>query len=90
MEVVVKKISEINVMSVFRLSLILGAAAGVLVGLVLMVADFFDKRFLEGIVTLVLAPVLYGLVGAVVNALMAWIYNIAAARFGGIELTLED
>ena len=85
-----KKISEINVMSVFRLSLILGAVAGILVGLILMVADFFDKRFLEGIVTLVLAPVLYGLVGAVVNALMAWIYNHAAARFGGIEITLED
>ena len=85
-----KKLSSIGVGSVFRLSLVLGAAAGILVGLVLMIADFVDHRFLEGVVTLVLAPVLYGVLGALVNAMMAWIYNRVAERLGGIELSLED
>ena len=85
-----KKLESIGVGSVFRLSLVLGAVAGLLVGFVLMITDFIDRRFLEGVVTLVLAPVLYGVLGALVNALMAWIYNHVAARLGGIEINLED
>jgi hypothetical protein len=72
------------------MSLVLGASAGVLAGLVLMITDFIDKRFLEGVVTMVLAPILYGVLGALVNALMAWLYNHVAARLGGIEISLED
>jgi hypothetical protein len=72
------------------MSLVLGASAGVLAGLVLMIADFIEKRFLEGAVTIVLAPILYGVLGASVNALMAWLYNIVAARLGGIEISFED
>jgi len=86
----VKKLKAIGVGSVFRLSLVLGAVAGILVGFVLMIMDLIDKRFLEGVVTLILAPILYGVLGALVNALMAWIYNIVAERLGGIEITLED
>jgi hypothetical protein len=86
----VKKIHSISVSSVFRLSLVLGAAAGLLVGAVLMILDFIDGRVMEGVVTLVLAPLLYGVLGAVVNALMAWFYNQAAARLGGIEIEFED
>jgi hypothetical protein len=85
-----KKLSAIGVSSVFKMSLVLGAVAGLLVGFILMVSAFIDKRFLEGAVTLFLAPILYGVVGAGVNALMAWIYNLVAARLGGIELSLED
>jgi hypothetical protein len=86
----VKKLSSIGVGSVFRLSLVLGAVAGILVGIVLMVTDFIDHNYLEGVVTLVLAPLLYGVLGALVNALMAYIYNHVAARLGGIEISLDD
>jgi hypothetical protein len=86
----VKKLSSIGVSSVFRMSLVLGAAAGLMVGFILMITDFFDKRFLEGVVTLVLAPILYGVLGSLVNASMAWVYNRVAERLGGIEITLED
>jgi hypothetical protein len=86
----VKKLSAIGVSSVFKMSLVLGAVAGLLVGLILMITDFIDRRFLEGGVTLVLAPILYGVLGALVNAFMAWLYNLVAARLGGIEISLED
>jgi cation transporter-like permease len=85
-----KRLNSIGVSSVFKMSLVLGASAGVLAGLVLMITDFIDKRFLEGVVTMVLAPILYGVLGALVNALMAWLYNHVAARLGGIEISLED
>ena len=85
-----KRLSSLGVSSVFKMSLVLGASAGLLAGLVLMTADFIDRRFLEGAVTLVLAPILYGVIGAVVNAVMAWIYNKVAERLGGIEVHFED
>ena len=65
------------------------AVAGILVGLILMIADFIDRNFLQGIVTLVLAPILYGVLGALINAFMAKVYNLVAERMGGIEIDLE-
>ena len=84
-----KKLKSIGVGSVFRVSLVLGAVAGALVGVVLFVADIIDHRALEGVVTLFLAPILYGVIGALVNAFMAKVYNVVAERLGGIELDLE-
>ncbi len=85
-----KRLTQIGVGSVFKMSAALGAVAGLIVGVILLVVDIIDKRFLEGVVTFVLAPLLYGIIGAAVNALMAWIYNAVASRFGGVELHLED
>jgi hypothetical protein len=85
----VKILKRIGVASVFKISLILGAIAGLLMGSVLAVGSFMDKRFLEGFLTLLLAPIIYGVIGAIVNALMAWIYNAVAGRLGGIEIDLE-
>jgi hypothetical protein len=85
----VKQLKSIGVSSVFRISLVLGAAAGFLVGMILMISDMANQRVAEGVATLFLAPILYGALGAAVNALMAWIYNRVAARFGGIEFDIE-
>ena len=85
-----KRLSSIGVSSVFKMSLVLGPAAGFLVGFIGMVVSFTRGDYMEGVVTLVLAPILYGVVGALINAFMAWIYNVAAARLGGIEISLED
>jgi hypothetical protein len=85
----VKKLKSLNVKSVFRVSLVLGLVAGLLVGLILMITDMIDGRAAEGFVTLIMAPILYGVIGALVNALMAKIYNIVADRIGGIEIELE-
>jgi hypothetical protein len=85
----VKKLKAINVMSVFRVSLVLGSVAGILVGFVMMITAAVNGKFLEGLVTLILAPILYGVMGALVNALMAKIYNLVAERLGGIEVDLE-
>jgi hypothetical protein len=54
-----------------------------------MIGSFSDKRFGEGFFFLIAAPILYALLGAVVNAIMAWIYNKVAERLGGIELDIE-
>lgn len=85
-----KRLKAIGVGSVFRVSLVLGAAAGVVVGLILFVIDLSNHETMQGVITLVLAPILYGLLGACVNAAMAWLYNAWSDRTGGgIELELE-
>lgn len=43
-----------------------------------------------GIVFAVLMPVMYGAMGFVAGLFTAWLYNIAAARLGGIELELVE
>ncbi len=42
-----------------------------------------------GLGGLVILPLLYWLIGAVVGVLMALIYNIAAGWFGGLEIEYE-
>ncbi len=37
----------------------------------------------------VLAPLLYGAMGFLVGALMAWLYNVISRRVGGIRLELQ-
>ena len=85
-----KKLNVIGVASVFRVSLVLGAVAGLLLGLVYMIYDFVGGQYAEGVATLILLPIGYSVAGALVNALMAWIYNHVAARLGGIEINFED
>jgi Transmembrane domain of unknown function (DUF3566) len=36
------------------------------------------------------APVIYGLLGFLVGALSAWLYNVTAKYVGGIRLELRD
>jgi hypothetical protein len=37
----------------------------------------------------ILAPILYGVMGFLIGALTAWIYNLVARRVGGIRLELK-
>jgi hypothetical protein len=37
----------------------------------------------------ILAPILYGLIGFLMGALTAWVYNFAARQIGGIQLELR-
>ena len=85
-----KKLKVIGVKSVFIVSVVLGSVIGLLVGFGFLVFDLIDHQYLLGAVTFVAAPILYGLLFSVGNALMAWIYNRIAERLGGIEITLED
>ena len=85
-----KKLKTIGVKSVFLVSLVLGAILGVLVGFGFMVNDFLDHQYTFGLATFLLAPILYGVLFSVGNALMAWIYNRIAERMGGIEASFED
>jgi hypothetical protein len=41
------------------------------------------------VLPVILAPILYGLIGFLIGALTAWVYNFAARKIGGIQLELR-
>ncbi len=45
----------------------------------------------EGLIFLlfIVAPIFYGIAGLLQVALMCWLYNVVAARIGGIEIELQ-
>jgi cation transporter-like permease len=85
-----KKLKTIGVKSVFVTSAILGAALGLVSGFGFMVSDVIDHQYLFGVLTFVFAPVLYGLLFSLCNALMAWVYNRVSERIGGIEVSFDE
>ena len=45
--------------------------------------------FLFGGGAILFLPVLYGVLGFLSGALMAWLYNVVAGHFGGIDMQVE-
>ncbi len=43
-----------------------------------------------GIAYLVIAPIIYGLIGFVLGLISAMIYNFAAGRIGGVRIQLDE
>jgi hypothetical protein len=41
------------------------------------------------VLPVILAPIIYGLIGFFIGALTAWVYNFAARQIGGIQLELR-
>jgi hypothetical protein len=85
-----KKLKTIGVKSVFVVSAILGSVLGLLAGFGFMVSDLIDHQYQFGILTFIFAPILYGFIFSVGNALMAWTYNRIAERMGGIEVAFDE
>ena len=84
-----KQLKHIGVWSTFRMSLFLGAVAGLIYGCILMYGSFSQGRYSEGLFFLVGSTIVYALIGAVVNVIMVWVYNKVAERLGGIEVDIE-
>ncbi len=43
-----------------------------------------------GLGAAILMPILYGTMGFVFGAFGAWVYNMVAGKFGGIQIELQD
>ena len=97
-----QRIQRIGVMSLAKiwglLFLLVGLLFGVLYGLIVsgigvVAAVSGEKEALllvvAGVVFMVLFPLMYGGMGFVMGALMAWLYNLVARRFGGLEIDIE-
>ena len=81
-----------------QLGIVLGllyAVIGLLIGVILAVASaggstVAGMRMLSlGWLSIIVAPIAYGIIGFVAGLIYAWLYNLVAGLTGGVERTLE-
>ena len=89
---------SIGVLSCAKIFTVVQAAIGVLVGFFFLVFGAVGAALVPGqrkigmlgiIILAVLMPVFYGILGFVLGAIWAFVYNFAAQTIGGLELDLQ-
>ncbi len=92
------RIQKVGVMSTAKLhafiltilALIMGIIYALFFGISMGVQFGAGAGLLAAAACLILLPIIYGVMGFVLGALMAWIYNIAARKIGGLEIELSE
>jgi len=76
--------------SLYLLLGIIFAALFAFIGSMIPSREMGNDAFMFGGAFLVFMPVLYGVIGFIFGALIAWLYNLVAGWTGGIEIELES
>jgi hypothetical protein len=90
------RISSIGVLQTAKtlaaLYAVVGVVAGIVAGLAIVSEPFHlnNDWVFRAVIALFALPVGYALLGFVGTAISAWIYNIVAAKTGGVQLTLTN
>lgn len=89
-------IKKFDVMSLAKIQGVLMALMGIIIGLFYAIFGTVMSVFAGagglagfGILSIIIFPILYGVIGFVGGALSAFIYNFVADKIGGIEMELE-
>ena len=96
-------IKRISPGSAFKVGLVVYAFLGLLIGVLVACLSFLagsswrwagsgiigPAAFGVGLVSIIISPILYGLIGGVVAAIVAALYNLAAGWVGGLQIDLE-
>ncbi len=93
-----KEITKMEVLSVgkvYALTLaIVGFVAGIFVAIIGSAVSTFTRPGMFGtgfgIASIILLPVIYGIIGFIAGIIGAAIYNLVAKWVGGIEIELKD
>ncbi len=92
-------VKSVDVLSVAKMLAAIQACLGLLIGaIVTLVAlaglgadrDGALPGLLFGVAAVVVLPIFYGVMGAVVGALSALLYNLFAGMVGGVRLDVEQ
>ena len=97
------RITYISPLSLAKVALVLYGALGLIVGLFFAAFSIFGAAIgaasgeesamfgaFFGIGAIVLMPIFYGGMGALMAVISAWLYNVAAGFIGGIEIRTES
>jgi hypothetical protein len=83
-----QELKSFNVMATAKvvgaLYFILGEVGGVIFALTAL----FQGHPIRAVLALIFFGAIYGILGFIVTAITAWLYNLIAARIGGIEFEL--
>lgn len=88
-----KEIKEIDVMSLAKVSALMGAIVGFLFGMLLAIGATIPgmptvvERAL-GIAAIVVSPIVYGILWFIWGIVVAIVYNFVAKRIGGVKIKI--
>ncbi len=92
-----KTIKKIDAWSVAKVSVILNALFGFMLGLFMMLVSFFVPTsegemmpWFFAVGAPIALPILYGIIGLVAGYVMALLYNLGAKWVGGIKIEIQD
>ncbi len=91
-------LSRIGVASAARITGLTTAALGLVFAVIyLPIMTLFSafagehtSSFFFGFGMLFFLPITYGIMGFLLGAFYAWLYNLIADRFGGLEIEMEE
>ena len=89
-------IKKLGVMSVAKIEGALGVVIGLIIGILVFVAGSVASAMTGtpsvgslGPLSIIIFPVVYGIMLFIFGAIFAWVYNVIAGRIGGIQIDLE-
>ena len=93
-----QEIKKVGVLSYAKIAGALGAVIGFIIGLILalvgtaMMAAFPNApgglSLFVGVVAIIVVPIVYGIIGFIGGAIVAFLYNLVAGWIGGVEIEL--
>lgn len=92
-----KEIKKIDLMSLAKILALIYAIIGFLAAILAVVAMYLDPLIATSImpistfgpIIIVLVPIIYAIVGFIIGAIIAILYNIIASKIGGIKIELK-
>jgi hypothetical protein len=85
-------VTKIGVFSFAKIYMIIATFIGFLVGIFLWIVEMYSPVMQGpalGAWSIIVFPILYGIIGLVFGALTAFLFNIASGWFGGLEIELK-
>jgi hypothetical protein len=97
-------IKRISPGSAFKVGLVVYAFLGLLIGIVVALISMLAGSIIPsgngivgpaafgmgfGLASIIIFPILYGIIGAVIASIVALLYNLAAGWVGGLEVDLQ-
>lgn len=92
-----KTLTKIDVMSTAKIYALMMTVFGLLLGAIVAIMNYFlsstvvepQSAYKMGWSAIIIFPIMYGLMGFLTGALMAWLYNKLAVKIGGIKLEIK-
>ena len=89
-------IKKLGVMSVAKIEGVLGVVIGIIIGILVFIAGSAASALTGassvgslGALSIIIFPIIYGIMLFIFGAIFAWVYNVIAGRIGGIQIDLE-
>lgn len=83
------ELKKLGVLSVAKIEAVIMAIFGFIFGIIFAITGTAFGGPAFGILSIVVFPIMYAVLGFVSGAIGAWLYNFAADKIGGIDMEFK-